>query len=532
MNKNVDNNEKGVSLEEIDIENNFYVQATKEAFDNLLFGNEDALNGENDDSNINLTEEEIMQRKKNAILGGNLNHRKNKHVIDEFEDYFIKSGFYSSKNDEEIKRNIEKNKNEIYNNLYMKELNQETLLSLIDREDDKDMEDYLLDKFKVIQRKSFLSFSNTVIVNEIINLLRTRKEIEKTILIYKYNFECLKLFIDELFTSIIQNSENVPYMIKAICTIISKLLSYKFPKISNSLKLKCLSEFLFGNLIMPILQNPQYNGIMMFDFTKDRKINKERDLKIKTIINIIQKIFIGDFFDNNKSEESPFTLFNIYFIEIMPFIIDFFREISNTKLPINIEKLLEIKKEALSGSTPSTEKNIEFNFLKYHPEERLEHQSMCLTLKEFLIIYYIIKNNEKEIVGDKAGIVYKTYKRLTYHEDNFKEKIDKEEKNSTRTYIYFSKLVLDDNLSAKINSQKDQNFSFQTDNNLDNTDNEKFILARVKYSINTIIKHLNVFTRSNFLIDKSESTENFIKGLSKMIRLEGFSEMLKEKNYH
>ena len=515
-------NKVNISTNNDDIENNFYVQATKETFDNLILGNEESLNEENDENSNLLSEEEIlMQRKKNAILGGNVNYKKNKSSDNDFEEYFIKSGFYTKKNNPPS----ENNKKEIYNNLYTKELNEEFLLNLIDKEDDKDMEEYLLTQLRIIQKKenNFSPFSNTVFVNGMINLKLGRSLLEKVILIYKYHFECFKLYIDELFMSLIQNSENVPYMIKAICTIISKLLSYKFPRISSTLKIKCISEFLFGNLIIPILLNPQYNGTMMFDFTKDKKINKDRDLKIKTIIKIIQKLFSGEFYVNYISEEVPYTLFNNYFIEIMPFIIDFFSELSNSKLPVNIEKLLEIKK-----SNSNENKNIEFNYLKYHPEERLEHQSMCLNLKDYLSIYNIIKSNESEIIGDKTTIIYKTYKKLTYHEDNIKTKIENEEKNSTRTFIYFSKLVLDDNLSSKINSKKEQNFSFQS-NLDDNENNEKFILTRVKYSINTIIKHLNVFTRSNFLIDKSESTENFIRGLSKMIRLEGFSEMLKEK---
>ena len=43
------------------------------------------------------------------------------------------------------------------------------------------------------------------------------------------------------------------------------------------------------------------------------------------------------------------------------------------------------------------------------------------------------------------------------------------------------------------------------------------------------MKHLNILSRSNFLNNETESTEDFIKDLNKMIKMEGFSEMLKEK---
>ena len=92
-----------------------------------------------------------------------------------------------------------------------------------------------------------------------------------------------------------------------------------------------------------------------------------------------------------------------------------------------------------------------------------------------------------------------------------------------------TKLVMDDKLKEKINGSKDKKFSFQESENLSDTSKETFILKRVKYSINTIIKHLNILTRTNFYVDENDSTENFVIGLNKMIRMEGFSEMLKEK---
>ena len=496
-------------------ENNFYVQATKETFENLLLGNDENNNNDEDDDSSD-DDDETPSKKKGIGVG--LNNKKNK-TKDDFEEYLVNSGFYykinknadEDKNKKDIKST---NNNDIFNDLYLKELNKETLLELLEREDDKDMEDYFLKQLKIIQdNEKGNVFTNTKLINEIIHMGINSKELKKVILIYKYHFECVKLFIDELFNSLVQNKENVPYMIRAICTIISKLFSAKFTNISNGLKVKIISEFLFSNLIIPILENPQFNGTLMFDFSKD----KNRNLKIKTTIKIIQKLLNGELYNSTINDEYLFTIFNPYFIEIMPFIFDFFREVSNSKLPVNIENLLEKK-----------ERNIEFNFLKIHPEERLEHQSMCLTFKDILIIYNIIKSNETEILGDKTGIIYKTYKKITYHEDNLKKKVENDEKNFEKHFIFFSKLVLDDELKKKMESKKEEKLSFQTDDTLDDKDNANFILKRVKYSINTIIKHLNVLSKSNFLTNQNDSTEDFIKGLNKMIKLEGFSEMLKE----
>ena len=204
-----------------------------------------------------------------------------------------------------------------------------------------------------------------------------------------------------------------------------------------------LSEFIFTNLIFPILVNPKINGIMMFDFSKDTKLNSERNKKIITMNKILKKLMRGQLY-NNSDNEYCYTLFNYYFIEIMPYIIDFFTKLMSVKLPTNIEQLLEEKKalsqnilkvsktlqqeninsELQKNSTFTNENKIskEFNFLKMHPEERIELQSLCINFKDILMIYNIIKSNETNIVGDKEGIVYKTYKKLTFHEENIKKK--------------------------------------------------------------------------------------------------------------
>ena len=138
-------------------------------------------------------------------------------------------------------------------------------------------------------------------------------ELEKVTLVYKYHFECVKLFIDEFFISLIQNKENVPYMIRAICTIISKLFSIKYPDISNILRFNLVSQFLFNNLIIPILENPQFNGTLMFNFNKDKNNNKVRNLKIKTTIKILHKLLNGELYDRQKVM-NIFILFSIHIL--------------------------------------------------------------------------------------------------------------------------------------------------------------------------------------------------------------------------
>ena len=545
----IDKENDDIELTNEEIENNFYVQATKETFDDLLLGTE-----ENDFDEIEkLTNEEGENKpeKKMDFFGANSTHKKKREGKDDFENYLIKSGFYNKpinkemteeekaleeeekkkrKEEEEI---IEKNKDKIYSDLYKKELNRETLLSLNEEQIDGDMEEYLMNKINDIQEEK-MDFTNDKLLERINSLSDKKTFLEKIILVYKYHLEVIKQFIDELFISLIKNQENTPYIIRAICTIISKLLEIKFPKITNIQKISFISEFLFTNLIYPNLNNTYFNGIMMYNFLKEKEISNLRNAKIIVISKVLKKLLRGEFYDSNKENELPYILFNSYFIELMPHVIDFFRNISSTKLPFNIEKLLEFKKAKTINQSSDEQRNIEFDFLKAHNEERMEHQSICISLKELFAIYNILKteNNGEYILGDKndkKNIQYKTYSKLSFHIDNLNKINDKDIQESKKTYVFFTQLIADEKLNEKINEKKDKKISFQSKQDLSAANNETFILSRVKYCINTIIKHLNQLSKTNFFVDEKESTENFVKGLNKMISLEGFSEMLKEK---
>ena len=466
-------------------ENNFYSITTRDTFDNLLIENNPELNEEENNDDLSEDDEELAPIK-DDLISGNLN---NNNIKDDFEYFLINSGFYSGINNSFIDKKRESVRFDIFNDLYTKELNKETLLDLIDNEDDREMEEYLLKQLNIIQENEKSNvFTNTKLINEIIHSGINAEELEQVILIYKYHFESIKIFLDELFTSLILNQENVPYMLRAICTIITKLLSIKFKNASSIIR------------------------------------DKNRNLKIKTAIKILQKFINCELYNSTKSDEYFFTIFNPYFIEIMPFIIEFYRELSSSKLPINIEKLLINKKENKQDNS-----NIKYDYLKMHPEERLEHQSICITYKDILTLYEVIKNNENELLIDNTNIMAKYLKKLKFHEKDLKEKVQKDEENSKKTFIYFSELISDDDLKKLLNLKKEQNLSFQTDENLAETDYALSILTKIKFCINTIMKHLNILSKSNFYSNETDSTKDFVKDLNKMIHMEGFSEILKEK---
>ena len=436
-----------------EIENNIWVQVTKETFDDLLLGNK--IEDNSDD--IFLTKKSISQEINNSI-----NSKKNN---DDLENYIINSGYFkkneenkkkekniinkrstitpnihskinsklnanengednNTKNNSKFKNNkgVEekkeenketkdnkdlnenRDKNYFINELYSKELDKETLLDLLDEQTNKEMEEYILNQLELLEKEE-ISFSNEKLINEISKLNKAEKTQDKVALAFKYHFENIKELLDEIFFSLIKNINNIPYVIRAVCTILAKLIKIKFPKITTIQIIPFLSEFIFTNLIIHILVNPKFNGIMLFDFSIDKTLLNERSKKIIVMNKVLKKLLRGQLYDSSGNEYF-FTLFNPYFIEIMPYVIDFFNNLISVKLPSNIEKLLEEKQKLNSNINPNSlnlkeqqsnnDKNTientrsnqesqneikvskEFNFIEMHPEIL----SKCILKKE------------------------------------------------------------------------------------------------------------------------------------------------------
>ena len=432
------------------------------------------------------------------------------------DDYLMQSGFFDNSS---VNPNSSQSDDDIYNKNYKIDLTKEEIMKMFNNENSNEMRDFFSKQAKVFKNDNDI-FTNKKFIDDL-NLKENKDHVEKILLLYKYSFEKTKKYLDNLLCSIIEHKSSIPYIIKCICLIIDKLISIKFPTISEVDKNAFIGEFFFGNLIFPILNNPSYNGILV----KQSDMNEYKKSKFVTITKIMKKLLRGGFFNSSNESEAGFTMFNTYFIEIMPCVFSLFSNLKNVKLPNFIEKLIQ---EKASGNLEN--RNIEYNYLKENPDEQIEHQSMCFTWTEFLMFYNCIKENETALAPDKNSIFYKTYKKMFFHEDTLDQKIEDNKENNKRSYIFLSKMNYSDKLAETISAKKSQKFSFMSGrDDLKENENELFILQRVKFSINTIIKHLNILTRANFFVDESESTENFVKGLNKMMELEGFSEMLKEK---
>ena len=501
-------NENELNKKEINI--NFYVQTNRDDFDNLLLNNLKEVN------EIKILYEQDPENQKS------LNFEDKKGGKNDFETYLLNSGFFILKNQneevllrEDENKFIEKNKDKLFNELYNKGLNKDSLLNCVKEIEDQSqqnhgiIEEYIKSKINIIKDKNI--FSNDNIIKEISKVSKSEDFIERLFLIYKYHFEVIRQFFDELLTSLISNEKNIPYIIKAICAIIFKLLEKKFPQITNNQKILFVSKFFFNDLIIPILLNPEFNGVMSYNFDNEDK--NLRNLKTKVLIEIIKKLLNDELFDSSKKGEENFTIFNPYFIEVMPHIIEFFKNLSSTELPNYIQ------------SSINEGKKLEYKYLEIHPEEQFEYQSMCINWTEFIEIYKVLKSNPTLYFVEETK-EYKALKQLMNNEDMFKTKIDNDENNLKKSYVYFfnEKSFINDQLKEKMTGQKNKKVAFE---NKDVSNDEKSILENIKYCFYVVLKNLNTLSKNNF--DQDESIENIIKELNNIINKEDFNGTLKEQ---
>ena len=88
------------------------------------------------------------------------------------------------------------------------------------------------------------------------------------------NYTKLTDFIDEILQRLKDNITSSPYILKSISIIIEILFDKKYSKNKKKSmdyqKLMFLSNYFIGNIFLPLITNPDFNGIV----TKD-VINKK-----------------------------------------------------------------------------------------------------------------------------------------------------------------------------------------------------------------------------------------------------------------
>ena len=358
-------------------------------------------------------------------------------------------------------------------------INKETLYNLYNQTEDNFMKTFLLKHIKLIEENN-LDFSNSYFINEI----KQYKDESKIILIYyKKNVEKIKFLIDKLIQNILENESIIPYSIKIICKIIDILITKKFNDISIINKNSYISEFFIGKIIIPILTNPDYNGIITSSIISQ---NTRKNMMYYT--KILKKIFRCNLFESSIHEFN-YSIFNNYLIEIMPYINNVILQLTN----------VELKK----------------NFFENNNDNNII-ESLAFTYDDFDNLFNVLKDNEieflKEIKNDNMISIYKTLKNS---EDDIYKLFKNINNIKSKYFIIIKKTNL--SLNELMISDKLLNKNFNN--------NENSLLEKIKLCIKTLLielKDINLDLYQN--LKQSKNSLNFFEELVQYVHMEDYSQ--------
>ena len=324
-----------------------YIENENETFDISIFSKN--LNN-NNNSNTNTTVKENNEKdnnEENNILYNNLFDKipktkiKFKNFLELEEQKEKESQIINNIDMEEINDNDEKNSQtktdtnvSDYNDEYKEELSEEIINQKINNTNNNELKE-----FYTILLEQIKAQTNAYNNSHLLSLLKAdcvKEKQEENINKLKKSFLLIQSQIDILLQSLIDKITAIPYIIRCICKIISKLLLSKFPKISKYIHNCFIGKFIFEKFIFPALTFKN-NNIM-----ENRIFSSKTKDFLNNIVNILSNAIKCELF--NGSTEPMKLIFNHYLIEIIPLLNIFYDKLIDVKFP-NVLKYLTIKKQ-------------------------------------------------------------------------------------------------------------------------------------------------------------------------------------------
>ena len=168
--------------------------------------------------------------------------------------------------------------------------------------------------------------------------------------------------------------------------------------------------------------------------------------------------------------------------------------------------------------------NYLFDYFKENPDEILHLESICFSLNDILFILNLIGKNIEIFEGlPKYNFFCKTYKHIKSKDYKIDAEIDKDP-NKTKFFVLFKDEKISQ-LEKLVGKKKKEDSSFLNENqNLD------LICKRVKFSIKTVLKGLNLLNNKDFsYLSTAISNEKFFSSLQYTLDdLEDLSDMLNQ----
>ena len=407
----------------------------------------------------------------------------------------------------------------IFNSKYMPRIDEKELEENMKKyKDNQDMIEYL----QIV--KNMLSRDKDLLSNEkIVNIICKKNHSELLLTLFQINFLKLIELLDLLIDSLVKNEKIIPKSIKYINKIIYILIKKKFPNLST-LKLNiCINKFFFNKLLIPIFQNPF--SMFMDDFV----INDNIQINLKIILNILIQLISGNFYLIDS--QIYYKPFNRYFIEKMPKIFEFYKNIINIDFTDFIDKVVNDK---MNG-------DYNYDYFNENKNQIIMHRSICFSINNIIILINNINNAKNILFSEKEKNESKTFKLLTklngkYYKDILQDIKNNNKDSKFEELILLSDLLINPKYEYLFNIEKIKpyfykkelkNISNQEESIQNNIIKSKNYISGLLYncrdleasefsSKNTLdfLQEIKIYLNtSQFVIDKSLPYEWYIKSL-------------------
>ena len=328
--------------------------------------------------------------------------------------------------------------------------------------------------------------------------LNNKESSNKLIEIIINNYVKLTTFIDEILKILKENITSLPYILKSIYIIIEILINKKYSN-QKSInieyhKLMILSNYLIGNIILPLISNPDFNGIIITDVIS--KITKEN---LEILTKILSKMLTGKLFTNKK--ESEYTIFNNYIINTLPKLFDIVNCVNlqkNFKLSKRIQELINS-----IDDINDPKRNIDYDYFSEN-QENIQQQSICFSWLDLIIILDLFKFCNDSYLKEK----YKSYNSNIEKFKNLREYlVEKYNENCNKyetEFFLFEKINYNDIFQTTINNILQDNIFALMPNKDDN------MISIFKKCLVDVLAYVNILHKETFNYFVQKNKENII----------------------
>ena len=341
-------------------------------------------------------------------------------------------------------------------------------------------------------RKDKEIFSNSLMIEEFLSIrkIKNNQSFKKLMHKIKMNYKIITRIITRIINNINDNLKSSPFIIKYISKLLITLLDKKFKNVSGN-KLTNLNIYVFklnffiGNIILPIIKNPDINGIITTEIIS--QITKDN---LELIHDIFNKLISLELF--NKYKEPYMTIFNPFIIEIMPKLFEILENIDNNFIiPFWIQKLINEKNNAIDNSI-----NINYDYFKQNENENIQYQTICFSWKNFCMIFQSILNNQNEFMKIiKNDEQKKLIKKLFQYKEQFFNFYSKNKKMKKEEFILLTKINFRKEFDNRIKSIIKDNLNLNIDIKIPSND----LIFHFKKSFSDILSFTKTIEKNDFI---------------------------------